>query len=495
MGITVIDISPEFYWFASNALLQIEIPLKHLQSIVAGEESILDDLPKIVILNGDDKSISADIFIDKMRNHVFARNIIFMVVTSDTSLEFKKSLLIAGAAQIVYQARNSTPSPKFFASLVKWFLDCKNPDPLIFDYKPSLFPTEAEFTTYGRIGWLSSTHCMIECNVELSPGQTIDLSYSLFNELEMKNVKAVCVEKNKVGRYYQYANSLLCKITTKDSTKDQKKLDAWIQDNRQISRHKPVKIIYFENDIDERNNIKEMIKFDKRYCARGYTDLTNLADILDHDLPHLVLINRALIQKDKALFEVMKNFAKTNFCYCLTYAHDELLDIEEFKKNYPYAMHFPTTIDLSLLESMIEKVENKLPENLRTDDKKVYFSKHSAYSRLSLQAPCKLTELAINGVGIELPFNINNYCACEVVSNAFATAKMARAQFFRSFMSKASNVSSRGTYHRLIFIGQSIKDSNNVKETTELLNKFGYDRWIIGDIIDDDSKDSKDKKV
>jgi hypothetical protein len=488
MGITVIDPSPELFWFVSNALLQAEIPLKHLQSIEAGEKSILHDLPEMVILNGDDKTIATDLFINKMRNHVFARNILFIVITSNTTSEFKKSLLIAGAAQILYKGKGFGPSPKFFASLIKWFLNYKTPDIQIFDYKPSPFPSEAEFTTYGRIGWISSTHCVIESNVELSPGQSIDLFNPLFDELQMKNVKAVCVEKNKVGRYYQYANSLLCKITSKNSEKDQKTLNSWIQDNYQISKHKPVKIVYFENDTEQRDQIKLMIKFDKRYCARGFSDLTQLADILDHELPHLVLVNRALIQKDKALFEKMKNFVKEHFCYCVTYAQDNLLEIEEFKTNYPYAMHFPSAIDLPLLESMILKIENKLPDNLKTDMKKIYFSKYSAYSRVALSASCKLTEIASNGVGVELPFNISNYCACEIASNIFATAQMARSQFFRSFISKPSSVSSRGIYHRLIFVGQNLKDNKAVEQTTELITKFGYDRWIKGDTVDENKK-------
>lgn len=487
MSITVIDQGPELYWFVSNALLQEEIPLKHIQSISAGEKNILQELPSIVIINGDDKTLQPEQFINRMRNHVFARNTLFIVVTADTSVEFKKSLLIAGAGQILYRGRGFSPSPKFFASLIKWFLTNKEPDPQIFDYKPTPFPTEAEFTSYGRIGWISPTHCMIEANINLNPGQSIEIKNSLFDELEIKNVKLECVEKNKVGRYYQYANSILCKIESKDHTKDAKKLAAWIENNQDVSKHKPIKVVYFESDPDYRDEIRQMIKSDKRYCARGYGSLNDLQDILNYQLPHLILINRALIQKEKSKFEAMKNFIKSNFCYCVTYANSEIYKVEEFKKNYDYAMHSPTPIDLALLESMIKKLEEKLPENLKSDDKKVYLNKHSAYSRLSFHSPCKITELALNGAGIVLPFSISNFCACEISSNAFSVANMNRGQFFRSFNSKTTN---NGIYHRLVFMGQNVKDNEQVKETIEKINAIGFERWHNGDT----EIESKDKK-
>lgn len=487
MGILVIDQGPELFWFVSNALLQEEIPLKHIQSISAGEKNILQDLPEIVIINGDDKSLQPEQFIGRMRNHVFARNTLFIVVTADMSIEFKKSLLIAGAGQIFYRGRNFSPSPKFFASLVKWFLNTKDPDPQIFDYKPVAFPTEAEFTSYGRIGWLNPTHCMIETNINLNPGQKIEIKNPLFDELEIKNTHLECVEKNKVGRYYQYANSLLCKIQSKDQPKDSKKLEAWIMNNQDISKHKAIKVVYFESDPDYRDEIRQMIKSDKRYCARGYASLENLQEILNYQLPHLVLVNRALIQKDKSKFEAMKNFIKNNFCYCVTYANSDLFKVDEFKKNYNFAMHSPTPINLSLLESMIQKLEEKLPDHLKTDKKKIYLNKYSAYSRLSLHSSCKITELALSGAGIELPFSLNNFCACEIASNAFAIANMNRGQFFRSFSNKITN---RGVYHRLVFMGQNAKDNEEVKETIEKINEIGIERWLSGD-SDDDKKSNK----
>jgi|GEM_PF-713245 len=479
MSIAVIDQGPELYWFVSNALLQTEIPLKHLQTISSGEQYILQNLPDIVIINGDDKSLKPDEFINKMRNHVFARNTLFIVFTSDTSVEFKKILLYSGAGQILYRGRGFSPSPKFFASLVKWFMNPKDPDPNVIDYKVAPFPAEAEFTTFGRIGWISESQVLVECNINLEPGQKIDVKNSLFEELEMKNVKFECIEKNKVGRYYQYANSLLCRIHSKDPVRDLKKLQAWIENNQDVSKHKPVKMIYFESEADYRDEIRKMIKADKKYCARGYASLKNIEDVLQYQLPHLILINRAMIQKDKAKFEAIKNFVKNNFCFCVTYANSDIFSADEFKKDYDFAMHSPKALDLPLLESMISKLENKLPDHLKTDDKKVYFNKYSSYSRINFCADGNLKEIALSGAGIILPFALANFCACEIKCNSFSSADMNHSQFFRSFTSKKVD---NGYYHRMVFMGQNVKDNEKVKEAIKMIESVGYEKWIAGEI-------------
>jgi hypothetical protein len=478
MSITVIDQGPELFWFVSNALVQEEISLKHIQSVPVGETTILHELPKIVIINGDDKTLHPVDFINRMRNHVFARNTLFIVVTSDISIEFKKALLVAGAGQILYRGKGFSPSPKFFVALIKWFLNNKEPDPQTFDYKPVAFPAEAEFTAYGRIGWINATHCMIECNINLNPGQMIEIKNSLFDELAMKDVKLECIEKNKVGRYYQYANSILCKIHSKNIAKDSRKLANWIINNHEISKHKPIKVVYFESDATYRDEIKRMIKSDRRYCARGYGTMEDFEEILNYQLPHLILINREMIQKEKAKFELLRNFIKTHFCYCVTYSESEVFSVEEFRKNYEFAMHAPTHINLPLLESMIAKLEEKLPEADKTDDKKIYFNKHSNYSRMSLHSHAKLTELALNGAGIILPFTISNFCACEVTSNAFAAGEMNRGQFFRSFTNKQT---ANGFYHRLVFMGQNVKDNEQVRAAITTIEQLGFERWFKGE--------------
>lgn len=480
-SITVIDQGPELFWFVSGALSQETIPLKHIQNISTGEKQILRELPEIVIINGDDKTLSPEAFINKMRNHVFARNTLFIVFTSDTSLEFKKSLLIAGAGQILYKGRGFGPSPKFFSSLVKWFLTHKEPDPLLFEYKPCPFPSEAEFTSFGRIGWLSPTQCMIETNINLSEGQSIEFNNSLFEELGISELKLECIEKNKVGRYYQYANSILCKIKSKDQKKDMKKLANWIHENDQLSKHKPIKMVYFESEPDYRDEIRQMIKSDKRYCARGYKSIDDFLEVLNYQLPQLILINRAIIQKDKEKFEAIKAFLKNHFCYCVTYSNSEIFSAEEFKKNYDFAMHAPSPISLELLESMVAKLEEKLPPELKNDEKKVYFNKYDHRSRLSLHSTCQLTELGINGATLLLPFELNHFCPCEISCHTFGIAEMNRSQFFRSFTNKKTT---KGSSHRLIFIGQNVKDNEKVKSIIENVNRFGFERWLSGDTSD-----------
>lgn len=480
MGILVVDQGPEIFWFASGALVQDEIQLKHLQTVAAAEAHIFKDLPKIVILNGDDSSLEPIKFIGRMRNHVFARNILFIVFTADLSNKYKKELLMAGAGQVFYKGRGFNPSPSFFASLIKWFLTYKAPDPQIFEFRPTTFAYEAEFTTWGRVGWISSTHLLLESNLDINPGQSLPVRNSLFEELEIKDTSLVCEEKNKVGRYYQYANSMLCKIVTKDPVKDAKKITTWIGNNRDISKDKSIKIVYFESDPDYREIVKQMIKLDKRYCARGYSTLEDLQEILDYQMPQLVMVNRALILSDKAKFDPIKNYVKNNFCYVVTYALDKEGNIEEFKKDYEFAMHSPMAIELPLLESMVMKLAAKLPEKFKTSADRVYFGKHNSYSRINLHGHCNIKEMAISGINMVSPFALSNYCACELTSTIFQMANIERNQLFRSFSSKQT-AEGNTFLHRLVFMGQNVKDNENVKSTLQEIAKVGFDNWIVGD--------------
>jgi len=475
MGIIVVDQSPELFWFVSNALINEEVSLKQIQGIETAERIILQELPSIVILNGDDKGPLTDIFINKMRNHVFARHTMFIVFTSNTSNEFKSSLLMAGATQIFYRGPNFGPSLKFFSNFIKWCLTFKNPNPVLFEYKPSKFDSDAKFTSYGRIGWVSSSHCLIETNVSLNPNDVVECHNSLFSELKISDLKLECIEKNKVGRYYQYSNSILCKILTSDPEKDSKKLSAWIKNNLDISKEKPIKLVYFEDAAAYRDVIKKIIKTNKRYCARGYDHINDISDVLTSQIPHLVLVNRNLIDNDRAAFDKIKKFLKENFCYCVTYSTKENEDVEKYKKDFDFAMHVPATIDIDLLESMIKKLEEKIPRDSHEQEEKVYFNKLSAYSRMSLHADAKITEIAISGAGITLPFELTSFSACEISSPTFKHAKIDYKQFFRSFSNKTS-VS--GVYHQMIFMGQTVKDNQLVKEAIENITLIGFDKWL-----------------
>lgn len=482
MSIFVIDQGPELFWFVSQALIEEELPIKHIQTAETGEQHILQELPRVVILNGDDGAIAAEKFISRMRNHVFARNTMFIVVTADISDGFKKSLLVAGAAQILYRGPGFGPSPKFFATIVKWCNDIKSPNPALFDFRPSPFPAEGEFTSYGRLGWISQDHCMVETNIDLNPGQAVEVHNSVFEELALKGVKLECVEKNKVGRYYQYTNSLLCKIISHDPLLDTKKLEAWIQNNLDISKHKPIKLVYFEDDPDYREVIKQMIKANKRYCARGFGSIEELPEILAYQMPQLVLINRKMVVQDKAKFEKIREFLASHFCYCVTYSTGDWHDADSFKEMFDFAMHTPSTVDLPLLESMIQKLEEKLPEELKSSKEKVYFNKHSIHSRISFHSRAKLTEIAINGAGVILPFGVSNFCACEISSPSFGMAGVGQTQFFRCFTSQPAPA---GMAHRMIFMGQNLKDHKLIKEAIETIDLVGYERWIKGDVGDE----------
>ena len=475
MSIAVIDQGAELFWFVRNALLQDEYPLKHLNSISTGEKYILQELPKIVVISGDDSSIDAEKFIGKIRNHVFARNTLFIVVTSDSSLEYKKSLMIAGAGQILYRGKGFDPSPKFFRNLIKWFLNFKSPDPQLIDYKPVQFEMDGEFSTFGRIGWISSSRCYIEVNLDLNTGDSIELRTTLFEELDIKDAKITIIEKNKIGRYYQYSNGYLCSIDTKHTERDRSKLLAWVESNKDISKYKPIKVLYYEHDVDNREKIKSMIKLDKRYCARGFADLENFLEELNYQLPHLIIIDRQMIAENKTKFEPLKKFMKSNFCYCVTYDNEGATDLEEFKKNFDFAMHLPNHLESELLESMIEMLDAKfMSQNIEDAKNKVFLSKYSPYSRMSLHDRCKMTEMAITGIGVQLPFAMTSYCAFEITSQGFTHMAMNRVQYFRSFINKKMT---NYFYHQCVYMGQTITDNQLIKITVEKIALSSFEEW------------------
>lgn len=475
MSIAVIDQGAELFWFVSGALISDEIPLKHLKTKDTAEEFILHDLPLIVVINDDDSTIDSAKFIGKMRNHVFARNTLFIVVTSETTPEHKRDLIISGAGQIFYKVKGQNPSPKYFRNVIKWFLNIKNPDPQVIEYKPVPFSFEGEFTTYGRVGWISHSLCLIEINLELKVGDTIEMQNDLFDELDIKEAKLSVLEKDTIGRYYQYTHGYLCKIISKKADQDKKKLTSWIESNQDISKHKPIKVVYFEQDPENRKLIKDMIKFDKRYCARGYSHLENFIENLNFQLPHLILIDRQLISANKKKFDALKKFLETHFCYCITYDNQNLTNIEEFKKDYNFIMHLPQKIEINLLESMIIKLEEKLNETIKDPElKKVYLNKYSPYSRLSIKSPCHVTELAISGIGLELPFPLSPYCAFEITVQGFTRLSLNRMQFFRNVFSKRTPTA---YYHQCLMLGQTITDNTLIKMTVEKIKEEGFEKW------------------
>lgn len=486
MGIIVIDQSPDLFWFVSAALREDEIPLKHIPTMPVAEQMILQDMPEIVVMSGDDGVEKVTAFISRMRNHVFARNVMFIVFSSSSDPVEKRNFLIAGAGFVLFKSIGQAPNPKFFRGLVKWFIAVKAPEQQLFDYKPVPFKVEAELTTFGRIGWISPSHIMLETNLALEPGEMIKVNCPLFEELEIKEAQIQCVEKNTVGRYYQYANSLLCKWGSKNFERDQKTLGNWIKANQKVSKNKSVKIVFFEPEFSYRKTVREMVKADSRFCVRGYHNIEDFLDVLNYQKPQLVLINRSLIQKDKNKFEPMKKYVGSNFCYCVTYATDDLLDIEEFKKQYEFAMHSKNPISLELLEGMITKLQAKMPNTSPVEEKhKVYFNKNSVNSRITFSTPCSLTELTETGCGVILPYTMSNFCGVEIAAHPFTIAKIPRNEFFRVFFSKKG---SSGIYHRIMLVGLNFKETDNIIESMNLITAFGYDRWLVGDTKDEKKK-------
>jgi hypothetical protein len=493
MGILVVDQSPDLFWFVSGALREDEIPLKHLPSMAVGEHMILQDMPEIVVMSGDDGADKVTAFISRMRNHVFARNTIFIVFTSNSDPVEKRNYLISGAGFVLFRSTGQMPSPKFFRGLVKWFMTLKAPEQQLFEYKPVPFKSEAELTTYGRIGWISPSHVMLETNIALEPGETIDVNCPLFEELEIKDAKVQCVEKNKAGRYYQYSNSLLCKWGSKNFERDQKTMTNWIKANNKSSKNKSVKIVFFEPEFEERKHIRGMVKADSRFCARGYHNIDDFADILAYQQPQLVLINRSLISKDKNKFEAIKKYVTGNFCFCVTYSEDPVFGPEEFKKQYEFAMHINLPVTIELLEGMISKLQMKFlanhPEFEEEEKKKLYLSKNSVNSRITFTAPCALTELHDTAVGVNIPFTLSNFCGVEITAHPFAVAKLPRNQFFRIFFSKKASGS--GVYHRAMLVGQNFKETESIIENMNLITTFGYDKWLVGDTLDPKAEKKK----
>ncbi len=475
MSIVVVDQGAELFWFVSSALLQDEMHLKHVTTIPMSEDLILNELPKLVVINGDDKTLLPDKFILKMRNHVFARQTMFIVVTSDTSIEYKKALLTAGAGQVIYRTNNQNPNPKFFRSIVKWFLEPKNPDAQIFDIQASDFPEAVDFTTFGRLGWINAQKCLLEVNVDLQPGQVIDFQSPIFDEIGIKGAKVSCGEKNKIGRFYQYANSMECSFVFTDLVKDTRKLEAWIANNLDISKPKLIKLVFFESDPEEREKIKKMVKVEKRYCGRGFSNIDNFVEDINFQLPHLILVNRKLIQESKNKFEPLKKFLKTNLCYCVTYDNENLTKIEEFKNNYDYALHSPTAIDGKLLNLMVSKLEAKLfPATQVKETGKIYLNKHSPYSHITLRSPCQIKKLSVMGISIETPFALSPFCGFEVSSTAFSLIKLPRVQSLRNFLGKKST---SGYLHQGIFLGQPQADNEIIKEVAKRIAEIGYEKW------------------
>ena len=478
MSITVVDQSPALFWFVRGLFQNDEIMIRHTKTTAVAKINILQEFPKIVIINADDKAINCENFIKEMKDCPFFGDTKFIVVTGESKGESTKSLLLAGASQVLYRTKTDALSAEYSEQIIKWFLSSANPSAKIFEPKMVPFTAEAELISHGRINWISSTHCLIESDIDMNLGHTINVKNLLFKELEIKNVKLQCIEKNKIGRYYNYSFSYLCKISSEEFVKDEKNLKNWIEQNSNFSKFRPIKILFFENDFNLQEDLQKIISDGEHYVARGYKDLENFKEDLSNELPHLVFIKRELIQKNCDKFESIRVFLRNNFCYCVTYSDNEINEIEQFKKDYEFALHLPKMVDSQFLKSMVLMLENKLPSHLNKNDDRFYINKKSIYSNFTLFEPCKIQELDIMGASVELPFQINNFGMCEISAHGFSMADMNRNQYFRVFNFKTINETKR---YRIIFLGQTLKSRNALAENLLALEKVGHERWLKGE--------------
>ncbi len=463
MSLFVVDQSPELFWYVSNALNTLELPLKHIPDLTTSESHIYNELPKIVIINADSVTTDLEKYIGKMRNHIFARNILFIIFTSDSSMDYRRKLVIAGAGQIFYRNKTQFPDPKLFLQTIKWIINFKNNEFEVEQEKKFPFISEGELTTWGRIGTLALNTISFEANLDLSPGQKIKTHAEIFDELGLKNCELEILKKDTVGRYYQYAHSYIAKIQSKNLEDGLKTLSSWLENNGKISKSKFVKVIYFEPSAEYRNEVSQMIKLDKRFCARGYGDIEEFEEVLNFQLPHLILINRKLIQKSKNKFDYIKKFLKENLCYCITYETINELNLKDFQTQYPFAMHSPNPLEINLLESMIEKLEKKLPNIDDPENPVVVFGKHSPYSRISFEFPIQIEEISLNSLYIRSTLKLSPYCAVEINSQVFQTHKLTRPQVYRCTKLSKSNENQKGLLHKFIHIGKNQKEADLIQ--------------------------------
>ncbi len=460
MSIVVIDMSPELFWYVSNALLPLNIPMKHLPDAKQAINIICSDLPSVVILNNDDPNIKSIEMIGHLRNHIFARNILFIVFSSSQEIEHRRQLAIAGAGQVFYKKGQQLPSSKYFFNCMKWLLDHKNKESISFEIEKNPVEEVTDIFSFGRIGYVTETKMLIESNLDLNVGDIIDINTTIFDDLAIKNVKFICMEKNTVGRYYQYENSFLGRFESKNTSSDMKKIAAWIKTNANNSKHKSVKIIFFEEDTEYRNELAKTIKSDQNFCARGFKDLKNFEEVLNYQKPHLILINRDLISKYKNKFEAIKKYLKNNFCHCITYAHNTFIDIEEYKKNYSFAMHVENPINVSLLESMIDKLNQKIPK-LDTEELKFTPSKKSSYSKIKFHLKGSITNISSDTLTINSPVLLTPFCSIELDSTYLSAIRLGRTQLFKVLDYKKSKVGD-GYPHQLLFFCQTHKEKEHL---------------------------------
>jgi hypothetical protein len=221
--------------------------------------------------------------------------------------------------------------------------------------------------------------------------------------------------------------------------------------------------------MDRREEILAMLNSDDKVYARGCTDLKNIKEDLNSQMPNLIFVNRDLINEDRKSFDVIRKFVKNSFCFCVTFSNTNSIEVKEFNKNYPFAMHSQTTINQNIFQSMIDKLNVKLPAKLIPDERKFYFDAKSPYLLMNLNAPCVIKDLSQNGMKIQVPLSIENFSLCEISCHTFVNLELSRIQILRIFVDMTADSNSENKDYRLIFMGQNQRDLDLLNKSIEVV--------------------------
>lgn len=470
----VVDFSPDLFWHIGNVTRSENFQLRHILNIKTAEEEIIHDLPALVLVNADHLDGDVNKFMSKIRTHVFARQTMFVVFTANPEFEFTRSLIISGATY-VFNRDIKTIQAKEVLTILKWCLDYKNLKESSFTASFLPYEETGEVTTWGRLGFITKDYLLIEANIDLNEGESLLIDGPLFEELGIKNAKFQCVAKNPTGKYYQYTNSYLGMLKTDHPERDPKAISAFIENNKDTSKAKPIKVVYFEDGAHERLHIASVVKMDKRYSGRGYSDAKDFVEIIKYQSPHLIFINERLLVKNKMEVKKSLDYLKEHHAVVVAYRQADDLpldkaDNEALLRLFPQLFRVERPIDEKLLEGMTAKLEAKLTKDhiLSEEEfgKRLTLNKHSAYSRVSFQIPIHMTQISEEGITLESPIKLSLYCGVQINSISFSTNRIGRLHLFR-VVGGAKNKGPQGYKHQFIFIALNLTDQKNIEHYLE----------------------------
>lgn len=473
MEIVIIDHGPELFWYVSNAMVNEPVHLKHIKTKQAALDHIFKELPEIVIVNGDDTDFDVTELISKIRNHAFLRNIQFIVSTGNSSLDFRRNLMMSGAGYILFRNKNGYTTPvQYFKNILRWFLNARASDANSFQDKGIEVKVEANGVTFGRLNTIYyDGTCLIENNLDLNPGDRFEVDTAIFEELGLKDVNFRVLKKDHVGRYYQYAHSYLCQIEFADPTKHLSSFQLWLDHNYKISKNKNIKVVYFETLPHYREELRQTMKSDTKYCSRGYKNLNDITYVLEYQRPDFILVNRTLMESDIQNFSKIKDYLKKNNCYLVTYCENQISkeDLDKIKSEHPYGLHSNGLVELTTLNTMVEKVIAGKP----VEQKNIVLGKHSPYSRINIQLKAEILELGEFSISFRSNLKSDRFLALSLNSFFFNKIQLGKNQLFRVYDIKAGSA----PIHRAIFICQNNTERELVKEAIKKIKELGFEKF------------------